>query len=96
MSVAASQVRPHGLASVSAATRWVLLTAAVELILMTSREQLHVFVDELTDAEADATLARLLRDRDLLAQWASSEVSNAVEDTWAIANAREAIREERW
>jgi len=63
---------------------------------MTSREKLHLFVDELTDAEADATLARLLRDRELLAHWTRSEASHAGEDAWAIANAREAIREERW
>jgi hypothetical protein len=69
---------------------------AVHLIAMTSREKLHVFVDELTDAEAAATLARLLRDRERLAQWASSPEPDASEDAWAIANAREAVREERW
>jgi hypothetical protein len=69
---------------------------AVHLIAMNSRAKLHVFVDELTDAEADATLARLLRERQLLTQWASSREAEASEDAWAMANAREAIREEPW
>jgi hypothetical protein len=63
---------------------------------MTSREKLHVLIDELTDAEADATLARLVRDREQLDHWAETENTAAVQDTWAIANARDAIREERW
>ena len=63
---------------------------------MTSREKLHVLIDELTDAEADATLARLVRDREQLNHWAETENTLAVQDTWAVANARDAIREERW
>lgn len=73
-----------------------MLMATVHLLEMTSREKLHVFVDELTDAEAAATLARLLRERERQTQWASSPEPDASEDAWAIANAREAIREERW
>jgi hypothetical protein len=74
----------------------VALMAAVHLIAMTSREKLHVFVDELSDTEAAATLARLLRDRERLTQWASSPERDANEDAWALANARDAVREERW
>lgn len=70
--------------------------SAVDLTAMTSREKLHLLVDELTDAEAAATLARLLRDRERLDQWANSPESDLNEDAWALANAREAIREERW
>ena len=63
---------------------------------MTSREKLHVLIDELTDAEADAAFARLVRDREQLNHWAETENTVAVQDTWAVANARDAIREERW
>ncbi len=63
---------------------------------MTTREQLHILVDELTDGEAEAALARLSRERELLRQWTASTDSAAAEDQWALANAREAIREERW
>ena len=63
---------------------------------MTPREKLHLLVDELSDAEAEAALARLSRERELLAQWTGAEVTDATEDAWALANAREAIREERW
>ena len=63
---------------------------------MTPREKLHLLVDELSDAEAEAALARLVRERELLARSTGSEDSEATEDAWALANAREAIREERW
>ena len=63
---------------------------------MTPREKLHVLVDEFSDAEAEAALARLLRERELLESWTSAESTQATEDAWALANAREAIREERW
>jgi len=63
---------------------------------MTPREKLHVLVDELSDAEVEAALARLLRERELLERWTSSESAEATENAWALANAREAIREERW
>jgi hypothetical protein len=63
---------------------------------MTPREKLHQLVDELSDAEAEAALTRLVRDRELLLRWAGSEDTEVTEDAWALANAREAIREERW
>jgi hypothetical protein len=63
---------------------------------MTPREKLHLLIDELTDEEAEAALARLVRQRDLLARWTEPEDADAAEDVWALANAREAIREEPW
>jgi hypothetical protein len=63
---------------------------------MTPREKLHLLVDELSDAEAQAALARLVRERELLQQWAGAGDRDATEDLWALANARAAIREERW
>jgi len=63
---------------------------------MTTREKLHILVDELTDGEAEAALARLSRERELLRQWTASTDTAAAEDEWALANAREAIREEHW
>jgi hypothetical protein len=62
---------------------------------MTTREKLHLLVDELSDVEAEAALARLVRERELLGQWTASEVGTT-EDAWALGNAREAIREEPW
>ena len=55
-----------------------------------------MLVDELSDAEAEASLNRPFRERELVAQWTGSQDTEATEDTWAIANAREAVREERW
>ena len=63
---------------------------------MTTRERLHVLVDELTDAEAEAALARLSRERELLRQWTAPADVGVAEDEWALANAHEAIREEPW
>ena len=63
---------------------------------MTTREKLHILVDELTDGEAEAALARLSRERELLRQWTASTDAGAAEDEWALANARDAIREEPW
>ena len=63
---------------------------------MTPREKLHLLVDELSDAEAEAALARLVRQRELLGQWTQADDGDATEDAWALANAREAIRQERW
>jgi hypothetical protein len=63
---------------------------------MTPRQKLHLLVDELTDAEAEAALARLIRERERLDEWVASEDPAATEDVWALANAREAIREESW
>jgi hypothetical protein len=63
---------------------------------VTTREKLHLLVDEFSEAEAEAALARLVRERDLLAQWTAPEGPQLTEDAWALANAREAIREEPW
>ena len=63
---------------------------------MTPREKLHLLIDELSDKEAEAALARLLRQRELLTQWTEPEGAEAAEDAWALANARQAIREEPW
>lgn len=63
---------------------------------MTTREKLHVLVDELSDIEAEAALARLVREREFVDQWKRSDDGPATEDAWALANAREAIREEPW
>lgn len=53
-------------------------------------------MDELSEAEAEAALARLVREREAVERWAKAEDADAVEDAWALANAREAIREEQW
>jgi hypothetical protein len=63
---------------------------------VTPRERLHQLVDELSEAEVEAALTRLLRERDAVEQWAAAEDTEATEDAWARASAREAIREERW
>lgn len=63
---------------------------------MTTREKLHRLVDELSEAEAQAALTRLVRDRAAVEQWAEADDPGSVEDAWAAANAREAIREEPW
>jgi hypothetical protein len=63
---------------------------------MTPHQKLHLLVDELTDAEAEAALARLVRERMLLEEWTATEGTAATEDAWALTNAREAIREEPW
>ncbi len=64
--------------------------------LMTTREKLHLLVDELTDAEAAPALAPLAGERELLRQWTGPTEARAEQDEWALANAREAIREESW
>ncbi len=63
---------------------------------MTPHQKLHLLVDELTDAEAEAALARLVRERALLEEWTATEDTERTEDAWALTNAREAIREEPW
>jgi len=63
---------------------------------MTTREKLHLLVDELSDAEAEAALARLERERELLGRLTAAEEPAEAEDAWALQNAREAIREEPW
>jgi hypothetical protein len=63
---------------------------------MTPREKLHLLVDQLSDDEAEAALARLVREREILARWTEREDADTAEDAWGLANAREAIREEPW
>ncbi|MEA2370425.1 MAG: hypothetical protein QOH12_819 [Solirubrobacteraceae bacterium] len=63
---------------------------------MTPHQKLHLLVDELADAEAEAALARLVRERELLEEWTATEYTESTEDAWALTNAREAIREEPW
>ena len=60
------------------------------------REQLHSLVDDLSEAEAEAALARLTRERDSLSTWTKADDRDAAEDSWALSNARDAIREEPW
>jgi hypothetical protein len=60
---------------------------------MTAREKLHLLGNELSDVEAEAALAR---QREHLRLLAGTEDSDATEDVLALANARHAIREERW
>lgn len=62
---------------------------------MTTREKLHRLVDELSEAEVQAALTRLERERGAIERWAETDAGSA-EDVWAVANAREAIREEPW
>jgi hypothetical protein len=45
-------------------------------------EKLHLLVDELSDEEAEAALARLVRERGLLARWTEPEDANVAEDAW--------------
>jgi hypothetical protein len=54
-------------------------------------------VDEVSEAEAEAAPRQAVRERDLLShRGAQPEDVKATEDTWALGNAREAIREEPW
>lgn len=75
---------------------WAETRCAGKLFRVTTREQLHSLVDDLSEAEAEAALARLTRERDSLSAWAASDERDATEDAWALSNAREAIREEPW
>lgn len=72
------------------------VSCAGKLFQVTTREQLHSLVDDLSEAEAEAALARLTRERDSLSNWAKADNREAAEDAWALVNAREAIREEPW
>ncbi|MGH2744252.1 MAG: hypothetical protein ACRDSN_21695 [Pseudonocardiaceae bacterium] len=63
---------------------------------MTPREKLHRLVDELSENEVEAALTRLMREHEAVEQWTAAEDTEATEDAWARANAREAIREEPW
>lgn len=53
-------------------------------------------VDELDETEIEAALVRLERERQGVEQWAQGDDAKWLEDAWAQANAREAIREEPW
>jgi hypothetical protein len=61
-----------------------------------AREKLHRLVEELSEDEADAMLTRVAREREDVRQWALAGDAEAIEDAWALANAREAIRQEPW
>jgi hypothetical protein len=71
---------------------------------VTTKERLHKLVDELSEAEADETLrfavARHENQGTALGQAIAAGYERipqaAEEDAWALANARDAIREERW
>ncbi len=71
---------------------------------MTTKEQLHKLVDELSESEADETLrfvvARHENPSTALGQAIAAGYERlpqtAEEDAWARANARDAVREERW
>ena len=72
------------------------LGAPITFGLMTPREKLHRLVDQLDDSEVEAALVLLEREREAVRQWAQADEADAVEDAWALSNAREAIREEPW
>ena len=73
---------------------------------MTTKERLHKLVDELSDAEADDALIILGRVHERqgtqtsagrkIAEGYERVPQTSQEDAWAMTNAREAIREERW
>jgi hypothetical protein len=42
---------------------------------VTTREKLHLLVDQLSDAEAEAALTRLSNERELLRQWTAPSLS---------------------
>jgi hypothetical protein len=64
---------------------------------MTAREKLLQRAPQWNDAQATAAL-RVVEAHDELASYLNDETASAEEreDRWARANAREAIREERW
>jgi hypothetical protein len=64
---------------------------------MTAKEKLLQQAPQWNDAQATAAL-RVVEAHDELASYLDKETSSADEDedSWATANAREAIREERW
>jgi hypothetical protein len=65
-------------------------------VVVTRRELLHRLVDEFSDAEVEAALTRRTRARDEDERWVAADGADAVPDGWALANAREAVREEPW
>ena len=60
---------------------------------MAGRQQLPRFVHELTEAPGER--ARQRHQRETLQQWAQTDDAGAG-DTWAVARARETVREEPW
>jgi hypothetical protein len=64
---------------------------------MTAKEKLLQQAPQWTDAQATAAL-RVVEAHEGLASYLDEEVPSTEEreDRWAAANAREAIREERW
>jgi hypothetical protein len=67
-----------------------------EVEFAATREKLHELVDEFSEDEAEAALARLVREREAIEQWVATADAEADEDAWARENAREAVREEPW
>jgi hypothetical protein len=63
---------------------------------VTAREKLRRLVDELSETEVEVALTLLLQEREAVEQRAPAGDVQAAEDAWARANAREAIRQERW
>jgi hypothetical protein len=49
---------------------------------LTPREKLHLLVDELSDAEAEAALARLVGQRELPEHWIQADDSDATDSSW--------------
>lgn len=64
---------------------------------MTAKEKLLQQAPQWNDAQATAAL-RVVEAHDELASYLDEDATSAVkrEDRWVAANAREAIREERW
>lgn len=64
---------------------------------MTAKEKLLQQAPQWNDAQATAAL-RVVEAHGELASYLGEEATSADEreDSWAVANAREAIREERW
>jgi hypothetical protein len=64
--------------------------------LKLERDHAREVVDDLDDAEVEAVLARLVREREAIERWTAAQDAPPAVDAWALANAREAIREEPW
>lgn len=64
---------------------------------MTAKEKLLQQAPQWNDTRATAAL-RVVEAHDELASYLNEDAASAEdrEDSWAVANAREAIREERW
>jgi hypothetical protein len=63
---------------------------------MTTREQLHSLIDELSDAHVEAELVRLIREQQRLEQWFETEARDPEMEQWALESARRAISEDLW